>query len=176
MFNWLKGGHKKPTYTDVIWATSAEKWAALPALVEGAGHVHLYGWFDDTIAAAEACLGPAARVLHGREFSAASAHGHHIIVLEHYPLRAREAALLSASEPASIRVLSALNEPLLQAFGGNEVANMMSKMGLASGETVAHPLIGKSIAQAQERLAEKVLTDFATSSAQDWFRRYAAMG
>lgn len=81
---------------------------------------------------------------------------------------------MEAAEPASIRVLSALNEPLLLAFGGENLMAMMEKMGLAPGETITHPLISKSIAKALKRLAEKALYDVTAESAEAWFEKAAA--
>jgi hypothetical protein len=147
----------------------------LPALVAAQPSTSVYIWFDATLAQAETVLADSrVRVQHGREFVAASAHGQHIILLEHYPLYVRKAAILEAAEPARIRVLSALNEPLLLAFGGENLMAMMEKMGLAPGETITPPLISKSIARAQQRLAEKVVADFNAQSSEDWFRQFAA--
>lgn len=179
MFNWFgKKSSPQPRHKDVVWLNSHEKWKALPGLVQQHSAVKLYGWFNQTIEQAEAALAHlnnAPAVRHGSAFAAASAEGATVIMLEHYPLYAREAAVLEATEPAEVLVLMALNDPLLLAFGGGNMAAMMERMGLQPGETIEHALIGRSIKRAQDRLAQSVTIDKTAQSAEEWFRQYEAL-
>jgi hypothetical protein len=176
MFNWFKKKEKGPTLRgkDIIWISSAEKWHALPAFATQHQPVVLVCWFQETLekakqafAAAEVNITP--QLYHS--FVESGLENKTLILLEHYPLPEKEAAILSSLAPKQIIVLSALDEPLFMYFGGERLMGLMEKMGMAPGETIEHSMITASIKRAQEKLSSKVLVDFSARSQEEWFRR-----
>ncbi len=93
------------------------------------------------------------------------------VFLEHFPLAATEHALIENWSFTTIDVYSALDEPLLDTFGGAEIKNMMQKMGMQQDEMIEHPLVSKSIANAQNKLAEKLNFPSTASSQAEWFQK-----
>lgn len=175
MFGWFGKREKKAARRskDLVWISAEAKWQALPGLVMQKESVWIYGWFSETVEKARQVLKAASidkSVSYGNDFSPTFMTNCTVIVLEHYPMPQKEEALLSAVEPAEILVLSALDEPLLQHFGGEKLALLVQKLGLEPTEFLEHNMISNSLARAQQKISEKVIADFSARSQEEWFR------
>jgi hypothetical protein len=174
MFGWFSKKEKAPARKsrDLVWISRDAKWKALPGLLLDKQPVFVYGWFPSTIDKAKKVLADAGLkipVQHAADFSDLSASNATVIVLEHHPLVQKEEWILSAGYPKEIIVLSALDEPLFTYFGGERLISLMQKMGMHEAETVEHKMISASILRAQQKISEKVLTDFSAKSMEEWF-------
>lgn len=100
--------------------------------------------------------------------------GRTIVFGERHPLHSHEEQvaekLLENGIPLPIVAFASLDDALLQKFGGERVKSMMQRMGMKEEELIEHSMIEKSIENAQAKIAEKVMTESKTNSAEDWFR------
>ena len=94
-----------------------------------------------------------------------------VVFLEHYPLHAKESALLSGKKAAKIFFMSSLEDVIFQLFGGN-IAGMMRSMGLPEDEFIESGLVSSAITRAQKRLQKKVKNDFHARSGAEWMHWY----
>jgi hypothetical protein len=175
MFGWFSKKEKTPARKcrDLVWISLDAKWKALPGLLMQKQPVFVYGWFPSTIDKAKKVVADAGLhipILHASDFSDLSASNASVIVLEHHPLVHKEDMILSAGYPKEILVLSALEEPLFTYFGGERIVSLMQKMGMEESETVEHKMISTSILRAQQKISEKVTSDFSAKSQEEWFR------
>ncbi|MBM61475.1 MAG: preprotein translocase subunit SecA [Acidobacteria bacterium] len=86
------------------------------------------------------------------------AGGLHVLGTERHESRRIDNQLRGRSgrqgDPGSSRFYISLDDQLMRLFGEN-VRNMMSKVGFADGEPLAHPWINKSLERAQRRVEER---------------------
>lgn len=97
-----------------------------------------------------------------------------IIVAEHYPLLARDEAILSfAAELPCATVIgfhAALDEGLLKAAGGRTTLKLLGVLGWRAGEPISHPVVTSAIKTAQKRIGKSAIGDQPVRSMDDWFR------
>jgi hypothetical protein len=109
------------------------------------------------------------RIIEAINFSAAKYNNATIIFLEHFPLRAKEEALVENCIQQEFVFYNALTEPILAYFGSDRIIGLMSKMGYKEDETIQHSMIDKSLLRAQEKIGERVQFESHTSTSQaDW--------
>lgn len=174
MFGWFSRKEKTPARKcrDLVWISLDAKWKALPGLLKEKQPVFVFGWFPSTIDKAKKVVADAGLnipILHASDFSDLSASNATVIVLEHHPFVHKEDGILSAGYPKEILVLSALEEPLFTYFGGERIISLMQKMGMGESETIEHKMISSSILRAQQKISEKVISDFSAKSMEEWF-------
>lgn len=58
-------------------------------------------------------------------------------------------------DPGRSRFFISLDDDLMRLFGGENLKNLMSKIGMESGEPIFHPWLNKSIEKAQSRVEER---------------------
>ncbi|TND08013.1 MAG: secA [Bacteroidetes bacterium] len=96
---------------------------------------------------------------------------------EHYPIFSAEQQALDILEQASqesqqqVRFYAGLDDRLFQVFGGNNIMQLMHKMGMRDDEVITHPMVTKSIANAQKKIEKKVTHEFTASGEEDWFQK-----
>jgi preprotein translocase subunit SecA len=66
-------------------------------------------------------------------------------------------------------VLSSLDEPLFQKFGGEKMIELMKQLGIKEDEVIGHSMTTKSIHRAQEKIAKHTQGDAGASSQEEWF-------
>lgn len=109
------------------------------------------------------------RIVEAKSFSAAKYSTATIIFLEHFPLRAKEEALVQNCIQQEFTFYNALTEPIFAYFGGDRIIALMQKMGYKEDETVQHNMIDNSLLRAQEKIAERVQFESNTAASQsDW--------
>jgi len=93
---------------------------------------------------------------------------------EHYPTYSKEESVLNKIDEltgckAVILFYASLDEPLFKFFGGDNIKNMMIKLGIKEDECIQHSMVTKSIENAQKKIEKKISSDFETPSQDDWF-------
>lgn len=92
-----------------------------------------------------------------------------VIFVEHYPLPEIELTYFEKLKQPEIPVLSALDEPFFQLFGGDRLVKLMDSLGLEEGEAIGHKMITKAIQNAQKKIASKVKFEKMAASQKEWF-------
>ncbi len=98
-----------------------------------------------------------------------------MLFVEHYPTFEAERSVLevleecSAKHPLTVRFHVGLDEPLMQVFGGAKVVSLMESMGMAPGETIEHPMVDRSIVNAQKKLGKRVPAPQPAETDMAWF-------
>lgn len=97
-----------------------------------------------------------------------------IIVSEHHPMYSRDQDLLDTAAglicDATLTFYFSLDDPLMKYFGSDSVKALFERLGIDKSECISHPLVNRSIRQAQEKIEKKVGKDLAAQSAEDWFK------
>lgn len=97
-----------------------------------------------------------------------------VLVAEHHPLPSFDDRLTafaaSLPGPSTVCFHEALDGPLLRAHGGDQIARLMTSLGIPDTEFIANPTIDRSIRVAQEKIARQVANPITTDSAEQWFQ------
>jgi hypothetical protein len=90
----------------------------------------------------------------------------------HYPMHAVEyAALQSLTDAGFTKFVFCLSfdDPLLKAFGSQNILPLLEKLGLEEQEAIEHAMVTKSIQRAREKVEEKVVREVHAKSPEEWF-------
>ncbi|MDJ1502613.1 hypothetical protein [Xanthocytophaga agilis] len=94
---------------------------------------------------------------------------------EHYPKWSVEYNCLfqlnNFKEKPVVQFYNALEEPFFIKFGGERIAELLTKFGLTEKECISHTMIDNSIKNGQQKLDKKVEIEVKASSAEDWFNK-----
>jgi preprotein translocase subunit SecA len=58
-------------------------------------------------------------------------------------------------DPGKSKFFISMDDDLMRLFGGDNIKNLMSRIGMAAGEPIYHPWLNKSIEKAQKRVEER---------------------
>jgi hypothetical protein len=94
-----------------------------------------------------------------------------VVFAEHHPLHEKETALVANWQQNDILVFSGLDEPLFARFGSDKIISMMKTLGMKEDEAIEHSMISKSIQNAQEKIAKKVMMEQSANSQADWMTK-----
>ncbi len=161
---------------DLVWISEEAKKGGFIRLIREHPGAVVVSWFDQTRNFFEECLLEEKlsdiSVQRAHMTSSDEVKGKTVLFLEHYPLLSRERRLLKGWKPARILFLTALDEPLFSRFGGDRLIELLQRLGLAETENLEHPLITKSIAQAQRKLDGMLKGgDIMAESQEEWFKK-----
>lgn len=171
LFDFLKEKKGGQELKDLVWLNNEAKlkgFLQLQQLHPGALYV---AWFEDTQKEYEQISGHQISIKMAQGLLASMTKDKIVVFLEHYPLRSKEEMLVKYWNAKEIFVLSALDEPLFQYFGGGNVVQLLKKLGSSDHEMLTHPLIGKSIQNGQRKLDQKMVVESKANSAEEWFRK-----
>ena len=173
LFDFFRKKNSAPAIRDLVWMNTAAKLRGCVALLAEHPDAVVAAWFSDTRAHFAEFMRNQnlhAEILPAERLTPLLTDQKTVLLLEHYPLKERETTLMESWTPGSVLVLSALDEPLFQRFGGENTIQLMQKLGMGPDEHLEHTLITRSIAQAQEKLASKSAVDHrGAPSAEAWF-------
>lgn len=97
-----------------------------------------------------------------------------IIVAEHHPMQTRDQEVINTAASlecdATLTFYFSLDDPLMKYFGSDSIKTLFQRLGMEQDECISHPLVTRSIRQAQEKIESKVGKDLAAQSAEDWFK------
>lgn len=159
---------------DKVWMSKAAKLTACKAMVLHGEPCLLVAWFEETFREMqhELAIGEDdARLMRAEDVEPLHARNKLVIFAEHYPLSSVEQQLFLSLGIQEAPVLSSLDDPLFQLFGGERTIELMRKLGMDEHEVIGHPFVTKAIRNAQKKLADKIRTEHKASSQQDWFAR-----
>src|SRR5260221_7652234 len=92
----------------------------------------------------------------GKEIGVDEIGGLHIVGSERHESRRIDRQLRGRSgrqgDPGASQFFLSLEDDLMRLFGSDRIAKLMDRMGAQEGEVLTHPLITRSIQQAQKRV------------------------
>jgi hypothetical protein len=103
----------------------------------------------------------------GKEFT--------FLFVEHHPLPSVERVFLDVLDGVSklkvqrVRFFVGLDEPLMRAFGGDRIIGLMTQLGMKPDEVIQHPMVDRSIENAQKKLEKAAKNALSTRSVEEWF-------
>jgi hypothetical protein len=162
-------------FTDRTFMTGAAKMNACLALAKEQPQTLFICWFADTLKKFKDAFQQAA-LDEGRVMDAKNIHSGMLahktpIFAEHYPLHAKELALVEHWNLTQIPVYSAMDEALFLHFGSEKMLPLMKLLGMKENEVIEHSFVTKSIIKGQDKIAALVQNEFSASSQAEWMER-----
>ncbi|MBK7884046.1 MAG: hypothetical protein IPJ81_09790 [Chitinophagaceae bacterium] len=90
------------------------------------------------------------------------------VFIEHYPILQKELDFLDKFHIQKISVYSSLDEPMFEHFGSGKIKPMIKFLGMKEDEPIVHAMVSKSIAGAQQKIADKIIIDQHANSQKEW--------
>jgi preprotein translocase subunit SecA len=174
MFSFFKKKEAQPKVTDVVFARKAGKWHALAEVARQNQQIVLVSWFNDSLEELQQYFqqqNVTAELINYRQIHSGMIGNKQVIFIEHHPLKVKEEQAFASLNGNTISVYSSLDEPFFRHFGGDKITSLLDKLGMEENEAISHSLITKSIANAQEKLAEKVTIEQSADSMQEWMQK-----
>lgn len=75
------------------------------------------------------------------------------------------------SSPVQLQVFSALEDPLVRAFSGNRVRELLKTLGMAEGEAIESAMVTRQIRKAQKTFEKDCSVPADVRSLRDWIDR-----
>lgn len=98
-----------------------------------------------------------------------------IIVAERHPLPSHDDALLQFARSLSCRCRfiqhASLEDPLLMAFAGPWVEDVLRRLGMTEEQAIESWMVRRHIRMAQQQIANRAIGDAAAASAKAWIER-----
>lgn len=95
-----------------------------------------------------------------------------IIVGERHPLPKHDDEVLQFAEslPVQVRLIRhvSLEDPLMKAFAGEWVENLLRRMGMAEDEAIESQMVSRRIKAAQQKIEKEAFGDSDAGSAAEW--------
>lgn len=95
-----------------------------------------------------------------------------IIVAERHFLRERDEAIVAFASALDCRARvtfhASLRDPLLRAFAGEWVENVLGRLGAKEDEPILSKLVGRRLRAAQGKFSHRTISDRPAPSAQEW--------
>jgi hypothetical protein len=167
MFDWLwkASSPPEPPSTDRVWRDLAARDRALVREAARA-EVRFVAFFDESVRHVRGLIDevPDAGASERRVWQTSELRqfprGCPVIVVERHPLPSENRALLVRLQELGVEAsplfFSALDEPLMRAFGGDRVTAMLDSLGLEPDEPIQHRLVTSAMANAREKIAKRV--------------------
>lgn len=168
MFGFFKSATSEVKVIDKIWMSCQAKWNACATMTQVNPNCLFIAWFEETHVELQKYLTPSMVIL-AKNVNTTATQGRMILFAEHHPLSKVEQELFSRLNLREAPVLSALDEPLFQYFGGERTIEIMKKLGMGDNEIIGHSFINKAIRNAQRKIAKQVITERKATSQQEWF-------
>lgn len=96
----------------------------------------------------------------------------YVLIAELYPMAGKDHTLQSTIHQyypgTKVIFFTSTDGPLMRAFGGEKIHNLMTTLGLNENERIEHAMVSRSIANAQEKIKNKVPFEKPASSKQEW--------
>ena len=174
MFNLFKKKERLIPVNDRVSMSDQARLHAMLTLANTDPEAVFIFWFDESMSEAASFFeskGQKTTLYHAREVAGPHVSGKNIFFAEHYPLQNREQELFEKLHLPVAIVYTSLTDPLFKQFGGERIIALMVTLGLDDEALIEHPLISKSIRNAQKKLGKKISIEQPTHSATDWFER-----
>jgi hypothetical protein len=174
MFSLFKKKEARPKVNDIVFAKRDGKWKALLEAAKRTPQPVFVAWFGDSMEKLQQYFqqhNQEAQVITFRQVHPGMIAGKPVIFIEHYPLHQKELQVFSSLTGNQITVYSSLDESFFKLFGGDRISELLEKFGLQENEAISHSMVTKSIANAQEKLAQKVTLDQSANSMEEWMQK-----
>jgi hypothetical protein len=158
---------------DKVWMSKQAKWKACSAMFALNPSSLFVAWFEETADELGNHLGlPSGKkiLVLASDLTADAIQDRMVMFVEHYPLSSVEQDLFKKLNLKEVPVLLSLDEPFFQKFGGEKTIELMKKLGVKEDEVLGNAMIGKSIRNAQEKIAEKVKSEKKARSQEEWMK------
>ena len=95
-----------------------------------------------------------------------------VIIGERHPLPKHDDVILQFAEslPVQVRLIRhvSLEDPLMKAFAGEWVENLLRRMGMAEDEAIESKMVSRRIKAAQQKIEKEAFGDSDAQSAAEW--------
>jgi hypothetical protein len=168
-------GNSAVQRTDLVWLTQAAKLkGTLDYLAKNRTDMCI-AWFEETYRAYKQFVNEENQVTIEITLAESLAPYHlndkNAVFLEHYPLYAKEANLLSEMKAANVCFMNSLDDAIFQLFGGN-IAQMMRGMGLEEGQYIENKMVSSAVMRAQKKVEKNNRDVFYARSGSEWLEQY----
>lgn len=170
MFGFFKSSRPKIKVIDRIWMSRAAKWKACADMIRVNPSCLFIAWFEESISELRSALPEenSHQVMLARDVGSEDVKGRMVIFIEHHPRMTIEQNLFERLDLGEVPVLSSLDEPLFNLFGGEKMVELLRRLGMSDDEVIGHAMINKSIRNAQKKIQEKIITEQKATSQRDW--------
>jgi hypothetical protein len=162
-------------FTDRTYLSATAKINACIALAKAAPDTLFICWFSETLinfrAAFTANGLDELKVVDAKNFHSAMLQNKTPVFTEHFPLHAKEIALVMHWPVKNIMVYSAMDEPLFKHFGSEKMIPLMKLLGMKENEVIEHSFVTQSIIKGQNKIAAMVSFEQSANSQEEWLER-----
>ncbi len=162
-------------FTDRTYMTSNAKVKACIALAKEQPDTLFICWFADTLRNFKSAFQlnglEEHRVMDAKNTHSAMFAGKTPVFTEHYPLHAKELALIEHWNQPQIIVYSAMDEALFLHFGSEKMLPLMKLLGMKENEVIEHSFVTKSIIKGQDKIAAQVTMEQPANSQAEWMEK-----
>ncbi len=172
MFGLFKPKEPSVKVNDKIWINLPAKQEVCKQMLQANSACLFVAWFEESFHQFRSALSLPENSVYltlAQNITKSNIVNRMLIFVEHYPLRKMEQHLFLQLNLQEAVVLSSLDEPLFQKFGGGKLVELMKRMGMKEDEMIDSTMVTKSIQRAQEKIEETVSTDRKATSQQEWF-------
>lgn len=167
---------KQPViFKDRVYMESEAKMNACAALAKEQPDTLFIAWFSDTAKKYKAFFIEKGldenSITEVRFIHRTQLQSHTPVFVEHYPLHAKELALVENWNLQNIIVYSAMDEPLFKHFGSDKMIPLIKLLGMKESESIEHSYVTESITKGQKKIAEKVIVEQSAQSQGEWMKR-----
>jgi hypothetical protein len=162
-------------FTDKTYMTTAAKINACIALAKAQPDTLFICWFTETLknfrmAFTQHGMGEE-KVIDAKQIHSAMLQNKTPVFTEHYPLHAKETALVEHWPSQKIVVYSAMDEPLFKQLGSEKMIPLMKLLGMKEDEVIEHSMVTKYIIKGQAKIAAAVTMEQSANSQEEWLER-----
>jgi hypothetical protein len=172
MFNLFKPKTPSVKVNGKVWMDAKAKLEACRQMLGANDKCLFVVWFEESFHQFQSALSLPENSTHlmlAQNVTRSTITNRMLIFVEHYPLRKIEQHFfLQLNLPEAV-VLSSLDEPFFEKFGGEKLTEVMKRMGMKEDEMIDSTMVTKSIQRAQEKIEETVSTDRKATSQREWF-------
>jgi len=162
-------------FIDRTFISSSAKMNACILLAKQEPQTIFICWFPDTLKIFKTAFQQASliddRIIDAKNVSSGMLANKTPVFTEHYPLQAKELALIEHWNRQQILVYSAMDEALFLHFGSEKMLPLIKLLGMKENEVIEHPFVTKSIIKGQHKIAEQVLVELPANSPSEWMER-----
>ena len=162
-------------FKDKVYIGSEAKMNACATLAKEQPDTLFIAWFSETAKKYKAFFIEKGldenSVTEARIIHTAQLQTHIPVFVEHYPLHAKELALVENWNLQNIIVYSAMDETLFKHFGSDKMIPLIKLLGMKESESIEHSYVTKSITKGQKKIADKVIVEQSAQSQGEWMER-----
>ena len=175
LFGNKEEGKEDRIFSDKVYITSEAKMNDCVKLAKAQPDTLFISWFNDTGKKFKDFFIQngleESRVTEARYLHPAQLQNHTPVFIEHYPLHAKELALVENWNIKNIIVYSAMDEPLFKHFGSDKMIPLIKLLGMKENESIEHSFVTQSITKGQQKIADKVNIEQSANSQAEWMER-----